>query len=309
LQETESTSGRSQKEDPKSMYGKQTERAIGAMSRLAEVWDGGKTRLSAFDIADQRGLPRPMIAKILTTLSQARPVVSALLGERAATASAAGAMIDALAAMDAAIAGGSAAKSTVAGAPHGTAAHPAPSQPLAAWLPEALQAIQPIMTQRPALAELAERAKRWSSALPLVDAWHAWLHAARSAREVGLAPLVDAVSSARIAPDECAAAAERAMLRAWLSSLRDNMEQFRSFDPVVAERMAESYARALDASRAAVGKRAAAAVKQRFLQLDAERGGPASEQLARLAELRALQRPRRSIRTLIRQTGAALAAV
>ena len=57
------------------MYGKQTERAIGAMSRLAEVWDGGKTRLSAFEIADQRGLPRPMVAKILTTLSQARLVV------------------------------------------------------------------------------------------------------------------------------------------------------------------------------------------------------------------------------------------
>jgi Rrf2 family protein len=57
------------------MYGKQTERAIGAMSRLAEVWDGGKTRLSAFDIADERGLPRPMVAKILTTLSQANLVV------------------------------------------------------------------------------------------------------------------------------------------------------------------------------------------------------------------------------------------
>lgn len=56
------------------MYGKQTERAIGAMSRLAEVWDGGKTRLSAFEIADERGLPRPMIAKILTTLSQAHLV-------------------------------------------------------------------------------------------------------------------------------------------------------------------------------------------------------------------------------------------
>lgn len=57
------------------MYGKQTERAIGAMSRLAEVWDGGKTRLSAFEIADERGLPRPMVAKILTTLSQAHLVV------------------------------------------------------------------------------------------------------------------------------------------------------------------------------------------------------------------------------------------
>jgi Rrf2 family protein len=56
------------------MYGKQTERAIGAMSRLAEVWDEGKTRLSAFEIADQRGLPRPMVAKILTALSQAHLV-------------------------------------------------------------------------------------------------------------------------------------------------------------------------------------------------------------------------------------------
>ncbi len=57
------------------MYGKQTERAIGALSRLAEVWDGGKTRLSAVEIADHRGLPRPMVAKILTTLSQAHLVV------------------------------------------------------------------------------------------------------------------------------------------------------------------------------------------------------------------------------------------
>jgi len=53
------------------MYGKQTERAIGALSRLAEVWDGGKTRLSALQIAAQRGLPAPMVAKILSTLSQA----------------------------------------------------------------------------------------------------------------------------------------------------------------------------------------------------------------------------------------------
>lgn len=52
------------------MYGKQTERAIAAMSRLAEVWDGGITRLSATDIAEQRGLPGPMIAKLLTSLSQ-----------------------------------------------------------------------------------------------------------------------------------------------------------------------------------------------------------------------------------------------
>lgn len=53
------------------MYGKQTETAIAAMSRLAEVWDDGRTRLSAADIADQRGLPRAMVAKILSALSQA----------------------------------------------------------------------------------------------------------------------------------------------------------------------------------------------------------------------------------------------
>lgn len=53
------------------MYGKQTERAIGALSRLAEVWDGGTTRMSAMQIAEERGLPAPMVAKILSTLSQA----------------------------------------------------------------------------------------------------------------------------------------------------------------------------------------------------------------------------------------------
>ena len=53
------------------MYGKQTETAIAALSRLAEVWDNGRTRLSAAEIADQRGLPRAMVAKILSALSQA----------------------------------------------------------------------------------------------------------------------------------------------------------------------------------------------------------------------------------------------
>jgi hypothetical protein len=83
------------------------------------------------------------------------------------------------------------------------------------------------------------------------------------------------------------------------------MEQFRSFDPVLVNRMSDAYARALDASRRAVAQRAAASVKQRFSSAD-EMGG---EDLARLAEIRGLQRPRRSIRTLIRQTGSALAAV
>lgn len=53
------------------MYGKQTQCAIAAMSRLAEVYDGGKTKLSAAEIADSRGLPRPFVSKILSALSQA----------------------------------------------------------------------------------------------------------------------------------------------------------------------------------------------------------------------------------------------
>ena len=53
------------------MYGKQTEAAIAAMSRLAEVYDKERTRLSANDIADARGLQRPRVAKVLSVLSQA----------------------------------------------------------------------------------------------------------------------------------------------------------------------------------------------------------------------------------------------
>ena len=53
------------------MYGRQTETAIAAMSRLAEVYDGGNTRLAAAEIAKERNLQGPFVAKILTTLSQA----------------------------------------------------------------------------------------------------------------------------------------------------------------------------------------------------------------------------------------------
>ncbi len=57
------------------MYSKQTETAIAALSRLAEGYDGGKTQLSVTEIANSRGLQRPFLAKILTTLSQANLVV------------------------------------------------------------------------------------------------------------------------------------------------------------------------------------------------------------------------------------------
>ncbi|NND95794.1 MAG: Rrf2 family transcriptional regulator [Pirellulaceae bacterium] len=53
------------------MYSKATETAIAALSRLAEVYDGGKTRLSASEIAESRGLPNAFASKILWTLSQA----------------------------------------------------------------------------------------------------------------------------------------------------------------------------------------------------------------------------------------------
>ena len=44
---------------------------MAAISRLAEVYDGGRTLLSASDIARIRGFRRPIVAKILSVLSQA----------------------------------------------------------------------------------------------------------------------------------------------------------------------------------------------------------------------------------------------
>jgi len=53
------------------MYSKATETAIAATSRLAEVYDEADTRLSAADIAANRGLQRPFVAKVLSTLATA----------------------------------------------------------------------------------------------------------------------------------------------------------------------------------------------------------------------------------------------
>lgn len=39
------------------------------MSALAERYDGGKTVLSSLDIAKNRNLPQPLVAKLLTSLS------------------------------------------------------------------------------------------------------------------------------------------------------------------------------------------------------------------------------------------------
>ncbi len=53
------------------MYGKATENAIAAMSRLAEMYDDGETLLSATDIAENRDLQKPYVSKLLSTLAQA----------------------------------------------------------------------------------------------------------------------------------------------------------------------------------------------------------------------------------------------
>ncbi len=50
-------------------FGKTAQTAISAMSLLAEVYDGGKTKLSSLEIAERRGLPQPVVAKVLTIVS------------------------------------------------------------------------------------------------------------------------------------------------------------------------------------------------------------------------------------------------
>jgi Rrf2 family protein len=52
-------------------YGKTAQTAIAAVSRLAEVYDPNKrVKLNSADIAQFRNLPQPVVAKVLTTLSQ-----------------------------------------------------------------------------------------------------------------------------------------------------------------------------------------------------------------------------------------------
>lgn len=53
-------------------YGKTAQTAVAAVSRLAEVYDSATPpRLNSADIAKNRRLPQPVVAKVLTILSQA----------------------------------------------------------------------------------------------------------------------------------------------------------------------------------------------------------------------------------------------
>lgn len=57
-------------------YGKTAQHAIAAVSLLAQVYSQNK-KLSSSDIAKERGLPKPVVAKVLTVLSQAGIVAGA----------------------------------------------------------------------------------------------------------------------------------------------------------------------------------------------------------------------------------------
>lgn len=50
-------------------FGKTAQTAISALSLLAEIYDEGETKLSSADIAERRGLPQPVVAKVLTIVS------------------------------------------------------------------------------------------------------------------------------------------------------------------------------------------------------------------------------------------------
>ena len=53
-------------------YGKTAQTAIAAVSRLAEVYDADRpVKLNSAQIAERRRLPQPVVAKLLTGLSQA----------------------------------------------------------------------------------------------------------------------------------------------------------------------------------------------------------------------------------------------
>lgn len=53
-------------------YGKVAQTAVAAITRLAQAYDAEKpVRLSSGQVAESRNLPKPVVAKVLVTLSQA----------------------------------------------------------------------------------------------------------------------------------------------------------------------------------------------------------------------------------------------
>jgi Rrf2 family transcriptional regulator, iron-sulfur cluster assembly transcription factor len=59
-------------------YGKTSQTAIAAVSRLAEVYDpNNEILLSSIQIAESRDLPHPVVGKVLTILSQGNIITGA----------------------------------------------------------------------------------------------------------------------------------------------------------------------------------------------------------------------------------------
>ncbi|MFO0961730.1 MAG: DUF4011 domain-containing protein [Phycisphaerales bacterium] len=256
------------------------------------------------------------LATARNAAQQARPVVEARMGEfpDAATAQSRLEALERLAtactegarALGAPVTPALVQRARDGAAARGAAAVRAHAQAAAAAL-ATIAPFEPTWEDAPALR--AEQAQRWAGAAARLGEWNAWLAAAAAARAAGAGPIAEAVAAGAVAPADAPVAAERAALAAWWRSLRENLEAFRSFDPAVVERLAGAYATRLEQSREGVAARAAAGVKARVAALEQSKAPEAAAALARLAELRALQRPRRSIRTLVRQTGPALAAL
>ena len=57
--------------------GKTSQNAIAAVSYLSERYEPGGRLISSLEIARERNLPKPIVAKVLTTLSQAAIVTGA----------------------------------------------------------------------------------------------------------------------------------------------------------------------------------------------------------------------------------------
>jgi len=177
---------------------------------------------------------------------------------------------------------------------------------------DALAALEgcPATPSSPALRAILERVRRWQGGLAGVREWNAWVQAAREAEGAGLGPLAEALRNGKLHWRDADPATERAILSAWLRALRSNVEAFRSFDPVVVERMVATYGRTLTTARDSVATRVAGMIRSRHGALRREAAAAGDQVLlearTHLEHAVTLTRPRRSIRTMIRQTDRAL---
>ena len=75
-----------------------------------------------------------------------------------------------------------------------------------------------------------ERLRAWSSQMGAYRAWCLYARSASELRVVGLGALADAHRSGALHAVDCEAAAERALLGAWVAAARDRAPVLRDFD-------------------------------------------------------------------------------